>query len=99
MSTDSEDADFLAFVEANAHNCTHAEMDAAKAATAHLLRRSRVLRAEYAHMWCRAIVDCEMIDMGRSKKDAAVAFVMDKLAVSKSLVWRALKLTRQRITD
>jgi hypothetical protein len=51
-------------------------------------------------MWCRAIVDCETIDMGRSKKDAAVAFVMDKLAkVSKSLVWRALKLTRQRITD
>ena len=92
-----EDIAFLDWVKANATDCTHEEMDRAKAAAEHLLRRPRRLFAEVGHTWARIIVDDEMAR--GHKKVAAVAFAREKLGLKDRTgrtIWTALKLIRKR---
>jgi hypothetical protein len=89
---------FLDWVKANAGDCTNEEMERAKAATAHSVRRPRRLFAEHRHVLARAIV-AQKIAEGW-KKSAAVDFAADELGLSKKwesrTVWTALKLAPRR---
>jgi hypothetical protein len=58
MNDDSDevDAEFLAWVKANANDCSHEAMERALAETEHLCRRPRLLHTEFWYASIRAVV-------------------------------------------
>lgn len=82
MHTDSDEVDeFLAWAKEN--DCSHEAMERALAKTAHLCRRSRLLRTEFWYAWIRALVFSKLKPWGRL--DAR-----DRLGASDRAIGRAL---------
>jgi hypothetical protein len=78
---DDDDAD-------PALDCGHEVMAKALAATEPLIRRPRLLQAEFHHAWIRAVVSSEMGADG--KKDAAIFAAQGHLEVSERTVRNAI---------
>jgi hypothetical protein len=92
QADEDDEAFFLAWLAAYGHTCSHAEWTKAKAETEHLLRRPRLLRAEFWHAWLRVVVRDEMKLGG---KDAAVVATRDHFKLSSKqerTIWTAAKL-------
>jgi hypothetical protein len=101
----AEDLDLLNWIEANAADCTDAEMDRAKAATKAVLRKRRVdrrsLLTEIKHLQMRAAVRAAMETRSRKRAvglaaDKSAEYLIDGAKVTERTVENALKPRAQR---